>query len=270
MRSARKAAFLLGHRYRSYVSVGGTMLRKILPLMFLLIFIASDSALARRHRRCWSRPRVCCSQQARCCSKAPETYDNPNYCLRDIYMEFNTPPHLYYCLTYDDSCPPQGGGEVYDDLWYGYPTRLPLPQSCYEPDTKCEGQSHDWGGSPPPGHGHQTAGQHPHSPFTNTGQACKWLRDNYAPRQNGGHTGKPCDYYKFPFNVGGPIWAVLVPSPTQAGRYFGVETGNLSGNPNVINSAQVRLAKSGNVVAVDFDDGTNRKAVIWLKDHRTP
>ena len=178
-------------------------------------------------------------------------------------MEFGSPPHLYYCLTYDDSC--DGGGEVYDDLWYGYPTRLPLPQSCNPPDTKCEGQVRRDRGGPPPGHEHQSGSQHPHGVFINKGQACKWLRDNYAPRQGGGHPGRPCEYYKIPYG-GGFIWAVMVPSPTQAGRYFGIQTDEFSGAVTTLESATATPNKNRTVIRIEFNNASGDKGLIWAKD----
>src|SRR5437870_6603237 len=94
------------------------MLRKILPLMFLLILVSSDSALAGRHGRCCRRVRHC---------RTPCQTLGTDYCLRNIYMQFSNPPDLYSCLTYDFGCPNDDG---YEDLWYGNTPNPRIPQEC--------------------------------------------------------------------------------------------------------------------------------------------
>jgi hypothetical protein len=222
------------------------MKRKIFLLMFVLVFLATDTALARRHPR-----RNCCCP-TKCSSKdhaqAKEIY---NYCLRDIYMEFPGPPHLYECLVLVGGC--GSSTEEYDDLWYGYPTK-PLAQSC--PNCEFEDTGSKWrGGQPAPGHGH---------PF-NRARACQWLKDHYPEG-----TSVTCKYYAIQAQ-GHPTYHVPMVkahapnAPAVPVRYFGVQVTRTEGNWD--NLSVTNAKKRGHVLTFDFtdDSGASARGLVWLE-----
>ena len=98
------------------------MSRKIYLLMFLLIFVASDTAHGRRCR--WRHARRTCCPEKVC--PVPEP-DEAHYCLQDIYMNFPSGPDMYFCLTHPFGCPPDVNS--FEDLYYG-DRHYSLAQSC--------------------------------------------------------------------------------------------------------------------------------------------
>ena len=200
------------------------MLRKACFLMFVLLLVCGDTALA-RHGRCFLRQRRCVRE---CCSVRAE--DVIRHCLRDLYMDFPSGPDVYYCLTYDNGCPDDG----YEDFWYG--NGHPYPQSCLHDPIDCESEpmrDHGFGGGRPPGHEDlPPADAAQHAPFSNKSAACNWLISHLAS-SSPSHTtgGSECKYYKFSYH--GPRYAVVIDvnaNNTGAG-YVGVETAYFPGEP---------------------------------------
>ncbi len=233
------------------------MSRKIYLLMFLLIFVASDTALGGRRCRCRHARRTCCPEKV---CLVPEPSLGAHFCLKQVYMDFPSGPDMYYCLAYDLGCP---NDNEYEDLWYGYrTTSLPFPQSCdaceFDPYRAHKG---------PRGHikGHEDpSAPHPHPSFTNKGLACKWLKDNYPPYQSGGHPGVQCKYIKISHSSLSKVYyAVVVPAHGGGVDYFGVETKSL---PNPIEETPtVTYAKvHGDVLYFKYNGGS-KKALIWLR-----
>ena len=221
------------------------MSRKILLMTFLLIFVASDSALARRH--CRSRFRRSCPPVP-CAFPVPEPSEGAHYCLRDIYMDFpGGSADLFFCLAYDNGC---ANNQEYEELWYGNPT-FPLPQSCDHNPIDCEFEPFKFGAGRPPGH--ETL----HPPFTNKTEACTWI-------QNNGNPGATCKYMKISHSsLPRVFYAVAVPSPGGGIDYFGVETQSLP-DPVEVTPAVTKPRRKGNVLYFKFAGGT-KKALIWLR-----
>lgn len=218
-------------------------MRSVCSLMFLLVFLTCDTALAIRHGRCCRRQVSCC------CSTAKPTY-GPNFCLRDIYMEFPGPPHLYTCLVYETGC--GSSEEPYLDLWFGYPSISSPPQAC--PD--CESEGWGKGGGRPPGHGH---------PFKNKGRACKWIKDYYPD----GAAPAPCNYYELTVNGRTYCFVMLEAHDSQPGarRYFGVETRKLAGEGQGSLSSISKDKVRGKVLSFEgtIEGNTGCKALVWLE-----
>jgi hypothetical protein len=230
------------------------MLRKVLPLIVLLVFMSSDSALGWGHRRCCRRARRSCVPCARVV---------PNYCLQEIYMDFPPTgpgggvPDLYFCVTYEEGC--VNDNIYYEDLWYGTPTH-DLPQSCYWPGPPCE--SGAWGSQKrglSKGHGQM---------FTAKDQACDWLNENYP----GGNPHRPCHYYLVV--VGSKTYHVVVMkahSENTSGfrvRYFGAETEplNTGMNPETPEKTITNGQVHGHALVFNYSDQLQlRRAVVWLK-----
>jgi hypothetical protein len=221
------------------------MFRKTYLLIFVLIFVTSDSALGGRFfHRC---RRVSCPCPCPCKS------EDTRYCVRDMYMYFAASgPNLYWCKTYDDGC---YNDNEYDDLWYGNPSPAP-PQYCANDD--CEYGSwgtHLKGAGRPPGHEHLAAPLS-HASFTSKDDVCQWLNSHYP----GGNPHLPCQYYAIPDHDDPSIvyYVVVIKanaphaSPFDRVHYFGVETGPLTGE--TLDDARNVHAKSlhGSVLSFDY------------------
>jgi hypothetical protein len=239
------------------------MFRKSYLLMFVLLSICGDTALA-RHGKCFLNQGSCVST---CCNICSENVIR--HCLKDIYMHFPTGPEVYYCLTYDDGCPDNG----YEDCWYGNESH-PLPQSCSVNPLYCESEpkmAGRYGGGPPPGHEDLPSGPAQHRPFANKQAACDWLTGNLDPSTTGGTV---CGYYKFRYK--GIRYAVIIDvNATNTGAgYLGVETNHFSGEPFVdltaaSSAATVTPNTDGTMLRITYNDGGTRHALVWLK-HYTP
>src|SRR6476620_60971 len=102
------------------------MLRKILPLMVLLILVWSDSALGWRLGRHCRRVKCCCPTEAPESAEAGPNHaqsktllSGPNYCLQDIYLDFDDGDDLFECNVYPGGC--RNAPSPYEDLFYGTP-----------------------------------------------------------------------------------------------------------------------------------------------------
>jgi hypothetical protein len=221
-------------------SKGAAMLRKILPLMFLLIIVSSDTAQGWRHgRRCRRIDSSCVPCRTRA----------DNYCLQYKYEIFATGDDLYDALVYEGGC--QNDPEPHDDLFFGTHND-PLVQFCDEEDDDHDCESARAKGGLAKGH------ENIHPPFGNKTATCAWLRKPAASCKyiKLVHRSFPQDYY-----------AVVYQLPA-GGRfdYFGVETKLFPNPPDPIEATPtVRNPHQPRPAVLYFKDLNNRTYVIWMR-----
>src|SRR3972149_1354638 len=228
------------------------MLRKTYLLMFVLLFIGSDPAVARhgrfsfRHRRCVSA----------CCSPCERRIDF--YCLQDLYLDYPGDDDVYLCITNEGDCP---NPDAYEDLWYGNPVNpAPGPPPDPDPPQVCDGTSNncEYGSAvarcacPPPGHCEC---------FTRFVDTIDWIRDKIP-----GHPG-PSElqpkYYRFWNPCIGTVYTVIVKMPCPGNHYFGVETRQLvDATPTIRIPTVLHINQDGTVLSIMYHDGGVHNALI--------
>lgn len=235
------------------------MLRKVLPLMFVMIFISTDTALAWRHHLRCRRTKCCCPVKHEMAEKGP------NYCLQTILMDFAGSYDLYDCITYDDGCPtPPDPDSPYEDLYFGQrSSELHYPEDC--PDCETGGGWSSGHGGKPPGHqSFPSSDVHQHDTFHNKASTCAWLRRNYPPRQNGGHN-VPCTYIKITHSsLSQVFYAVVVPAYGNRVDFVGVETELFQDPPDPIELTPTISNPKVTGKVLYFEVGALRY-LIWLR-----
>ena len=230
------------------------MLRKILPLMLLLIFAPSDYAFGWRHR-CCRRVQCCpCPVEAPAPEPGPPV---PNYCLQVKVMDFAGNYDLYDCLTYDDGCP-SAPDSPYEDMYYG-PKHWDPVQTCPNCEVGEVWFKHVGGGKGPTGNGKN---------FTTKTAACNYLTGN-----GGAAGGQQCRYYELPKSVSGlskDYFFVMVRINLPGGKqhYVGVQTNDLPDTPESASYSNCDiLHEGGNSKVLSFDikiGSETRKGLVWL------